>query len=221
MLSERAQTLLKILVADCRTSQRQIATMLGVSAPTVGERIRIGLRRVVGNPDDGVDTRVSRKAAMPIEPPTRVVAPPWPVVAKSVEVRVLTRRSAAVDHVCQRVQIHERPIGKPAHARRTVGKGRHRNAGENEVEVTFSGEVWQDAFEGGLRTIHDLDAVSISRGHSALSRGEECKRHRQGTEGHHDEQHDDQRDAIFGVALQAVGVVHRSRFSATDSNSWA
>ena len=31
--------LLKILVADCRTSQRQIATMLGVSAPTVGERM--------------------------------------------------------------------------------------------------------------------------------------------------------------------------------------
>jgi DNA-binding Lrp family transcriptional regulator len=31
--------LLKILVADCRTSQRRIATMLGVSAPTVGERM--------------------------------------------------------------------------------------------------------------------------------------------------------------------------------------
>jgi Lrp/AsnC family leucine-responsive transcriptional regulator len=31
--------LLKILVADCRTSQRQIATQLGVSAPTVGERM--------------------------------------------------------------------------------------------------------------------------------------------------------------------------------------
>ena len=31
--------LLKILVVDCRTSQRQIATMLGVSAPTVGERM--------------------------------------------------------------------------------------------------------------------------------------------------------------------------------------
>lgn len=31
--------LLKILVEDCRTSQRQIATQLGVSAPTVGERI--------------------------------------------------------------------------------------------------------------------------------------------------------------------------------------
>jgi len=31
--------LLKILVADCRASQRQIATMLGVSAPTVGERM--------------------------------------------------------------------------------------------------------------------------------------------------------------------------------------
>ncbi|TDD23731.1 Lrp/AsnC family transcriptional regulator [Kribbella turkmenica] len=31
--------LLKILVADCRASQRQIAAILGVSAPTVGERM--------------------------------------------------------------------------------------------------------------------------------------------------------------------------------------
>lgn len=31
--------LLRILVEDCRASQRQIATMLGISAPTVGERM--------------------------------------------------------------------------------------------------------------------------------------------------------------------------------------
>ena len=114
-------------------------------------------------------------------------------------------RSTTVQHAVSACRSMNVPSGSLPQPGRTVDERRGRPAGKDTIEVRLRSQVGQNALERCLRTIEDFHAVAIRCRHPTLGRCQQRKRHRQGADGHHDEQHDDERDAVFSSGLWAFG----------------